>query len=129
IIRDPVATQAYLGNSFADDGFGGRPVITHITAEKPAALHQVVEQEKVHRLIDRLRMGDPLAAAELLARGPAVIPAWLQALELRDVELRRLAFEVLQRLVPGAIFDPYAPESQRRQQIAFLREKLERKAG
>jgi lipopolysaccharide export system ATP-binding protein len=129
IIRDPVATQAYLGNSFADDGLGGRPVITHITTEKPAALHQVVEQEKVHRLIDRLRMGDPLAAAELVARGPAVVPALLQALERRDVELRRLAFEVLQRLVPGAVFDPYAPESQRRQQIAFLREKLERKAG
>jgi hypothetical protein len=28
-----------------------------------------------------------------------------------------------------AAFDPYAPEAQRRQQIAQLREKLDRKAG
>ena len=44
--------------------------------------------------------------------------------------MRRQAFAVLQRLVEGgAVFDPYAPEAQRRQQIAGMREKFERKAG
>ena len=43
---------------------------------------------------------------------------------------RRQAYQVLQLLVDcGAMFDPYAPESQRRQQIARLRDKYERKAG
>jgi hypothetical protein len=51
-------------------------------------------------------------------------------LERRDVELRRQAFAVLQQILGnGAAFDPYAPEAQRRQQIAMLREKLERKAS
>jgi lipopolysaccharide export system ATP-binding protein len=131
-IRDPVAIEAYLGHSFAEDGLG-RPVLSSGTAEPLAlpgeAIHHVVEQEKVHRLIERLRSGDARAAAELLQRGPAVVPTLLEALERRDVELRRLGFEVLQRLAPGAAFDPYAPEGQRKQQIAFIRETLGRKAG
>jgi hypothetical protein len=44
--------------------------------------------------------------------------------------MRRQAFDVLQRLLHGgAAFDPFAPEAQRRQQLALLREQLERKAG
>ncbi len=126
-----VAIKEYLGNSFLEDGFG-LPALSNVSAEKPAAgaaIHHVVEQEKVHRLIERLRAGDAQAAADLLQRGPAVLPALMEALERRDVEMRRLAYAVLQRLLPGAAFDPYAPEGQRRQQIALLREKLERKAG
>jgi hypothetical protein len=66
----------------------------------------------------------------LLQRGRAVVPALLEALERRDVELRRQAFAVLQRLLDcGPAFDPYAPEAQRRQQLAHLRERAERKAG
>jgi lipopolysaccharide export system ATP-binding protein len=127
-IRDPVAIESYLGNSFAEDGLG-RPVPAAAAPPPGAAIHHVVEQEKVHRLVERLKSGDAAAAAELLQRGAAVVPALLEALERRDVELRRLAFAVLQRLLPGAAFDPYAPEGQRKQQIAFLRERLERKAG
>ena len=48
----------------------------------------------------------------------------------RDVDLRRQAFAVLQRLLDGNIaFDPFAPEALRRQQLAELRQLLERKAG
>jgi lipopolysaccharide export system ATP-binding protein len=104
VIHDPVAIEEYLGNSFDE-----------------AALDHVVRQEKDHRLVEQMRTGDAAAAAELLRRGPAVVPVLLEALERRDVELRRRAFELLQRLVPGAAFDPYAPEGQRKQQIAFLR--------
>jgi hypothetical protein len=90
-----------------------------------------VEQEKVHRLIERLKTDDhAAAAAELVQRGPVAVPALLEALERRDVELRRQACDVLQRLLGGVIaFDPYAPEALRRQQLALLRERFERKAG
>jgi lipopolysaccharide export system ATP-binding protein len=132
IVHDPVAIAEYLGNSFVEDNFG-RPCPAPGLAEKPAeeAIHQVVEQEKVRRLIEALRgEGHEAAAADLLARGPAAVPALLEALERRDVELRRRAFEVLAQLLgDGAAFDPYAPESQRRQQLALLRERSERKAG
>ena len=84
----------------------------------------------MHRPIDRLQAGDPVAVGELLQRGPDAVPALLEALERRDVDLRRHAFEILQRLLGYQLdFDPYAPEAQRRQQIAQLRERTERKAG
>jgi hypothetical protein len=55
------------------------------------------------------------------------VPDLLDALERRDVELRRRAFMVLQHICgPDTRFDPYAPEAQRRQQIAALRERLTR---
>src|SRR5205823_1951553 len=94
-------------------------------------VHQLLEQEKIHRLIERLRTEDQAAAlAELVQRGPAAVPGLLEALERRDVEMRRLAFAALQQIVGGTVaFDPYAPEAQRRQQIAGLREKFERRAG
>jgi lipopolysaccharide export system ATP-binding protein len=129
IIRDPIAISEYLGNSFTEDTLTRAGAAM---AEPPPiqAIHEVVEQEKVHRLIDRLQGGDPLAVSELLQHGPGAVPALLEALERRDVELRRHALEILQRLLGGPIdFDPYAPEAQRRQQIAHLRERTERKAG
>ncbi len=137
LVHDPVAIADYFGKSFNDDGLTVRaPAPTQAETHQPAppkpeaAIHQVVEQEKIHRLIDRLRNREAAAAEELLQRGPSIIPALLEAMERRDVELRRNAFEVLQRLLNGAaVFDPYAPELQRRQQLALLREKHERKAG
>ncbi len=129
IIRDPIAISEYLGNSFTDDSLT-RNASTPAAPSPIQAIHEVVEQEKVHRLIDRLQAGDPGAVGELLQRGPDSVPALLEALERRDVELRRHAFEILQRLLGHQIdFDPYAPEAQRRQQIAHLRERCERKAG
>jgi lipopolysaccharide export system ATP-binding protein len=129
IVRDPIAISEYLGNSFSEDSLTRTAAPS---AEPPPiqAIHEVVEQEKVHRLIDRLQAGDPSAVGELLQRGPESVSALLEALERRDVELRRHAFEILQRLLGHPIdFDPYAPEAQRRQQIAQLRERSERKAG
>jgi lipopolysaccharide export system ATP-binding protein len=130
IIRDPIAISEYLGNSFTEDSLT-RTASTSAAPPPPIrAIHEVVEQEKVHRLIDRLQAGDPSAVGELLQRGPNAVPALLEAMERRDVELRRHAFEILQRLLGDQIdFDPYAPEAQRRQQIAHLRERCERKAG
>jgi lipopolysaccharide export system ATP-binding protein len=131
IIHDPIAINEYLGQGFNDGSItspeegqpGARP-------DEPA-VHRVLEQEKLHRLIERLKTPEHAAAAEeLLQRGPAAVPHLLEALERRDVEMRRQAHLVLQRLLGGTVvFDPYAPEAQRRQQLASLREQHERKAG
>ncbi len=132
IIRDPIAINEYLGTSFNDDGFGPPPdePPAALPSEPEVAVHLVVEQEKIHRLVERLRSDGPAAAAELIRRGHAAVPALLEALERRDVELRREALGVLQQIVTGPLaFDPFAPESQRRQQLLHLRERLERKAG
>ena len=43
--------------------------------------------------------------------------------------MREQAFLVLQHITKEVAFDPYAPEVQRRQQIALLRERHSRKAG
>jgi lipopolysaccharide export system ATP-binding protein len=136
IIHDPIAINEYLGTSFIDDGFVGspppRPAEAAPAGEAPApTVHLVLEQEKVHRLIEALKgPAHAAAATDLLQRGRAVVPALLEALERRDVELRRQAWAVLQPLLNcGPVFDPYAPEAQRRQQIAHLRERAGRKAG
>jgi lipopolysaccharide export system ATP-binding protein len=136
IVSNPVAISEYLGNSFAEDNFG-RPGMPHrigspaLPVPPEAALHQVVEQEKVLRLVERLRSTDaPAAVAELVQHGQAAVPVLLDALERRDVEMRRQVLEVLQRILGAAVaFDPYAPEAQRRQQLTALREHTGRKAG
>jgi lipopolysaccharide export system ATP-binding protein len=130
IVHDPIAISDYLGTGFNEDGVVG-PTGPAIERPPEPDVHQVLEQEKIHRLVERLKTSDAAAAAlELQQRGPAAVPALIEALERRDVEMRRQAFQVLQLLTDGAVlFDPFAPESQRRQQIARLREQFERKAG
>jgi lipopolysaccharide export system ATP-binding protein len=136
IVRDPIAINEYLGAGFNED-YLSRPAPPG-PAEKPmppsdpeVSIHSLLENEKIHRLIERLKQdGDATAAGELVQRGQAAVPVLLDALERRDVEMRRQAFAVLQRILGGAgVFDPYAPESQRRQQLAELRARYDRRAG
>jgi lipopolysaccharide export system ATP-binding protein len=151
IIQDPIAINEYLGKSFNDSPFApARPIpIRHTdysqavevdeeyVDERPAVrVHEsgrqsVLEQEKIHRLVEGLKTPDQaLAVAELIRRGHAVVPTLLAALERRDVEMRRQALHVLQNILKRPIpFDPYAPEILRKQQLADLRKQLERKAG
>jgi lipopolysaccharide export system ATP-binding protein len=132
IVQDPVAISEYLGAGFSEDPFAAS---VRLAASQPAAGEQVVsavvEQEKIHRLIAGLKSPEHAQIAhELVDRGEAALPALLEALERRDVELRRLAFEVIQQILARpVIFDPYAPETLRRHQLLLLRENLERKAG
>jgi lipopolysaccharide export system ATP-binding protein len=143
IVHDPIAINEYLGTGFNDDGFASaaaaprrypEPVAETpraSTAPGEPAMHLVLEQEKIHRLIERLKSPDHAAAsAELVERGPAALPALLEALERRDVEMRRQAHQVVQIILNGPIpFDPYAPEALRRQQLEQLREVFARKAS
>jgi lipopolysaccharide export system ATP-binding protein len=97
---------------------------------KRGAFHLVLEQERIRRLVENLRTGEQATAAEELVRkGAAAVPALLDALERRDVELRRQAFGVLQLIHESVQFDPFAPEVVRRQQIAALRDQFQRRAG
>jgi lipopolysaccharide export system ATP-binding protein len=133
IVNDPVAISEYLGNSFSEPVFGHAPAAPPQTVQKPpeVSIRNVVEQEKVHRLVDRLQTTDQqAAAAELIQRGPGAIPFLLEAMERRDAEMRHAASAVLEAILGGPVaFDAEAAEPQRRQQLALLRERLERKAG
>ena len=85
---------------------------------------------ELHVLRGKLRTAEyQQAALELIQTGPSAIPAVVDALAWRDMEMRRRAFEVLSRLWPGVPFDPFAPEGERLQQIALLRQSLGRRAG
>jgi lipopolysaccharide export system ATP-binding protein len=131
IINDPIAIQEYLGTTFNDDGLGGQRNGSAQERARELAVHSLLEQEKIHRLIERLNTDDHLSAQqELLRRGMAAAPALVEAMERRDVELRCRAFALLRHILNGAVaFDPFAPEALRRQQLADLREKLQRQAG
>ena len=138
IVTDPTVIKEYLGSNIANERAAlmlqASPTAA-AAAVAPAetgreAIHQIVEQEKIHRLIERLKTSDPAAAAEMLQRGDGAVPHLLEALERRDVDLRLAALEVLKNLVGDGIdFEPHAPEAQRRRQLAALREQLARKAG
>jgi lipopolysaccharide export system ATP-binding protein len=149
IISDPIAIDEYLGKGFNDNMLGGpsppppppirrpeRPALAEQDREPPSvppepALHSLLEQEKIHRLVEGLKTADPLLAADELARrGMAAVRALFTALERRDVDMRRQAVAVLNIILKRPIaFDPYAPEILRKQQLHALREQYERKAG
>jgi lipopolysaccharide export system ATP-binding protein len=144
LLNDAIAKREYFGNSLINEGLGA----PHIPPPEPAAatpavpvapapvpdegkIHRIVEQEKLRRVVDAMWTTNPAVAAEELGKRISVgIPALFEALERRDVEVRRHAWAVLQRFLgPGAEFDPYAPEAQRRLQLTHLRERMDRKAG
>jgi lipopolysaccharide export system ATP-binding protein len=141
IVHDQVAIDEYLGDGYTHvqipDRSGARgaaPAPSAAPAAPPGrAAERVLEQERLHRLVEALK-GAPEtatpAANELARAGAAAVPVLLEALERRDLDLRQRATQVLQYLFNGQFpFDPYAPEPQRRQQLVALREHLARKAG
>jgi hypothetical protein len=133
IVNDPIAIAEYLGTGFQDTIHGGRQSMSPVGPTEPSSppVAQILEQEKIRRLIDQLKSERKVAAAgELAACGRAAVPALLEALERRDVEMRTMAFATLQRILDAkAAFDPYAPEAHRKHQLANLRDEFHRKAG
>lgn len=138
IIHDPIAIQEYLGAGFHDEALGDADLADAAPSIRPPVFHQPAPapeskkpQGSATSAIDRLKSSDHVAAAaELVERGPAVVPALLAALDRPDVELRHQVVNVLQAILQRPIaFDPYAPQALRKQQLASLREQLDRKAG
>jgi lipopolysaccharide export system ATP-binding protein len=130
IIRDPIAINEYLGTTFNDDTFGNAPSPSP-AASPVQSVHIVVERERIYRLVGALKTEErETAAKELLSRGPAALPALVEALERRDVDLRAQAALLIEQITHGKFaYDPYAPESLRRQQVAELRNQLGKLAG
>jgi lipopolysaccharide export system ATP-binding protein len=143
IIRDPIAISEYLGSGFSDDSFAYDAASPRPTAPTPtldfappakpsfSGAQALLDQDKMQRLVDGLKTAQQAqAAAELIQRGFAAVPALLGALERRDVELRQVVLQILQAILKRTLaFDPFAPEAVRKQQLAALRETFERKAG
>jgi lipopolysaccharide export system ATP-binding protein len=123
------AIRTYLGHTaegltFNDGTIGQRPAVAR------PSLRNFVEQDRVQTLLDQLRTPEfQTAARELLQLGTPAIGPLVDALAWRDMEMRRRAYEVLQRLAPGIHFDPFAPEADRLRQLAELRLHLQRKAS
>ena len=118
IIHNPVAIRAYLGDTFED--YAPRAYTPPPASPSLAALVEALRD-------NALTKG---AVSELVRRGGEAVPALLAALERGDVELRRRALLVLQHISgSGVAFDPFAPEAQRRQQLATLSEQFLRRAG
>lgn len=134
IVNDPIAINEYLGTGFNEGLIMGHLMDSSGPREpedRSGTLQWVVEQEKIRAWIEDLKSANhDQAAAELVQRGFAAVSPLIDTLERRDVELRRQACQVLQTILKGTIaFDPYAPETQRKQQIAHLRDQCARKAG
>ena len=136
IVRNRVAIDSYLGERYWNREYGQAQHSTQhaeqnsaeslAIAEPVEVVHQVLEQEYNQRLVENL-MGDEAqfqaAYGELMTRGETIVPALLEAMERRDMEMRRRAYAVLHQLTEGrALFDPHAPPATRQQQIAALRE-------
>jgi lipopolysaccharide export system ATP-binding protein len=120
IIHNPEAIRSYLGDTF--DDFMPR---VYSPPSQPA-------NPPMAALVEALRDNAMTKAAvsELVRRGREAVPSLLAAMDRGDVELRRRALLVLQHICgSGIAFDPFAPEPQRRQQLAALNELFLRRAG
>ncbi|MCZ2343919.1 MAG: LPS export ABC transporter ATP-binding protein [Bacteroidales bacterium] len=112
-----------------------RPATLPMAAPTPgfsSTAQALLEQEKIRRWVAQL--GDaatmPQAWHELVARGPATVPVLLEALERPDLEVRHLAFRLLESITGEAlVYQSDAPPDIRLRQVAYLRAKLERRAG
>lgn len=111
-----------------------RPTPTAPPAVPPAsfsnAARQVLEQEKMRRLIDRLNEPEQVTNIwhELTTKGQEAVPVLLEALERKELEIRHIAFRILESITGEQLaFQSDAPEEVRLRQVAFLRARLERR--
>ncbi len=103
-----------------------RPVPRSLSASQ-----RVLEQEQIQQWIEALK-GEQQgqAVVELSKKGMVAVPLLLAALDRRDAEFRHLVAQMIEHLCDRSInYDAFAPEAIRKQQLAVLRDQLERKAG
>jgi lipopolysaccharide export system ATP-binding protein len=98
------------------------------------SMSAVLEQEKVRRAVEGLASFEDRAVRssmlELTSRGISIIPTLLEAMERREVILRKRAFEVLKFVAKDYApfdYDPDANPEVRLRQVAYLRARLERR--
>jgi lipopolysaccharide export system ATP-binding protein len=92
----------------------------------------VLELERLRRAVEGLAddRSVKVATVELVTRGASAIPVLLEALERREVVIRKRAFELLKFVARDSgphHFDPDAADEIRLRQVAFLRARLERR--
>lgn len=91
---------------------------------------QLLEQEKMRRLVNQLKDQDTRAAAwhDLAAKGIAAVPVLLEALERREMDVRHVAHRLLESVTGQDLtFQADAADEVRLRQIAHLRAKLEKR--
>jgi len=132
IVRDPTAIDTYLGQKYLNRDFGPLPsqvpFVAPPAASAPVNPQAATEVERIRGWVNGL-MGDVTqfreAVSHLLPNAALSVPALLEAMDQRDMEMRRRAYAVLRQMTGGrAVFDPHAPLQLRRQQLAALREQL-----
>jgi lipopolysaccharide export system ATP-binding protein len=138
IVKNQTVIARYLGQNFVED-HQQRPVspdsmpqilpMNRATARQ--SIDSILNHERIFELIEQLKGPEKVAAEnELLAIGRPALSHLLEAMERRDLELRRMAFHLFVQIEPNAgDFDAYAPEAQRRSQIDRLRDRALRRAG
>lgn len=138
IVKNQTVIARYLGQNFAEEQQGrsiisesAPPILSLHTMAPAQTIDSVLKHERVFELIEQLKGAEKdKAEHELLNIGRAALPHLVDALERRDLELRRMAYHVYCLIEPNAgEFDAYAPEAQRRQQIDKLRDRAFRRAG
>ncbi len=94
------------------------------------AAQQTLEYEKLRRIVLSLTRPEEWAAAwhEITRRGMDAVPVLLETLESSDLELRHIAFRLLEQITGEMLtYQSDAPEEVRFRQIAYLRTTLERR--
>ncbi len=138
ILKNQTVIARYLGQNFAEEQQGrsyapvAAPTVIPLQTMTPKqTIDAVLSHERIFELIEQLKTPErEMAERELLNTGRPALPQLIEALERRDLELRRMAYHVICQIEPHAgDFDAYAPEAQRRQQIDRIRDHMMRRAA
>lgn len=128
IVRDRHAIESYLGDRYLQQDYNAvLPSRTFHSPSPPAGLglDELLRQERIRQAVSGL-MGDEkqfrASYWAIVTEGENAIPILLEAMEHRDIEMRRRAYAVLYRMTGGQItFDPQAAPAVRQEQIASAR--------
>ncbi len=126
IVRDPVAIQEYLGNSFSEDPFG----MQKDSASSGAAGGFSADPGATRRAFERFVMGDNSGGIEIMSGMGAALPVIFEYLDHPNPPHRLHAYQLLCRFAGVALdFEATAPDAVRREKIRVLRDFWFRRAG